>query len=123
MAVGVQGGPTEPQQHLILPAIPTGIDSSQVSEKLCNLWPRKILSGSLCVATQSSLRVHADTCRCSSVVLFLESDVAVVGLITVRTAQIWGRKIASEIIALNARSQDFGGDLCWNPPINSQQLI
>ena len=48
---------------------------------------------------------HADTCRYVSVVLFLESDVAVVGLITVRTAQIWGRKIASEIIALNARSQ------------------
>ena len=54
---GIGGGPTEPRQHLILQAITTGIDSSQVSEKLCNLWRRKILSGSLCVATQSSLRV------------------------------------------------------------------
>ena len=53
----------------------------------------------------------------ASVVLFLESDVAVVGLITVRTAQIWGRKIASEIIALNARSQDFGGLWRWNHPL------
>ena len=61
---------------------------------------------------------HADMCRCSSVVLFLGSDVAVVGLITVRTAQIWGRKIASEIVVLNARSQDFGGDWRWNHPLN-----
>ena len=97
--------------------ITTGIDSSQVSEKLCNLWQRKILSGSLCVATQSFVRVTADTCWCMSVVLFLESDVAVVGLITVRTAQIWGRKIASEIIASNARSQNFGGLWCWNHPL------
>ena len=50
---GIGGSPTEPQQHLIFQAITTGIDSSQVSEKLCNLWRRKILSGSLCVATQS----------------------------------------------------------------------
>ena len=116
--VGIGGGPTAPQQHLIFQAITAGIDSSQVSEKLCNLWRRKILSGSLCVATQSFVATHADTCRCTSVVLFLESDVAVVGLITVRTAQIWGRKIASEIIALNARSQDFGGDWRWNHPLN-----
>ena len=115
--VGIGGGPTAPQQHLIFQAITTGIDSSQVSEKLCNLWRRKILSGSLCVATQSFVATHADTCRCTSVVLFLESDVAVVGLITVRTAQIWGRKIASEIIALNARSQDFGGLWRWNHPL------
>ena len=115
--VRIGGGPTAPQQHLIFQAITTGIDSSQVSEKLCNLWRRKILSGSLCVATQSFVATHADTCRCTSVVLFLESDVAVVGLITVRTAQIWGRKIASEIIALNARSQDFGGPLRWNHPL------
>ena len=115
--VGIGGGPTTPQQHLIFQAITTGIDSSQVSEKLCNLWRRKILSGSLCVATQSFVATHADTCRYVSVVLFLESDVAVVGLITVRTAQIWGRKIASEIIALNARSQDFGGGWRWNHPL------
>ena len=117
MEVGIGGGPTAPQQHLIFQMITTGIDSSQVSEKLCNLWRRKILSGSLCVATQSFVATHADTCRYVSVVLFLESDVAVVGLITVRTAQIWGRKIASEIIALNARSQDFGGLWCWNHPL------
>ena len=115
--VGIGGGPTAPQQHLIFQAITAGIDSSQVSEKLCNLWRRKILSGSLCVATQSFVATHADTCRYVSVVLFLESDVAVVGLITVRTAQIWGRKIASEIIALNARSQDFGGPWRWNHPL------
>ena len=59
-----------------------------------------MLSASLCVATQSFVRVTADTCQCTSVVLFLESDVAVVGPMTVRTAQIRGRKIASEIIAL-----------------------
>lgn len=53
-------------------------------------------------------------------VLFLESDVAVVGLITVRKAQIWGRKITFEIMAPNARSRDFGGD--W-PCIDSQKLI
>ena len=97
-------------ETLIFHAMTAGIDSSQVSDKLCKLWRRKILSGSLCVATQSFVATHADTCRCTSVVLFLESDVAVVWLITVRTAQIWGRKIASEVIALNARSQDFGGD-------------
>ena len=114
--VGIGGGPTAPQQHLIFQAITTGIDSSKVSEKLCNLWRRKILSGSLCVATQSFVATHADTCRCTSVVLFLESDVAVVGLITVRMAQIWGRKIASGFIVLIARSQDFGGDWCWNHP-------
>ena len=68
---------------------------------------------------QSFVAPHADTRRCTSVVLFLESDVAVVhvGLMTVRTAQIWGRKIASEIISLNARSQDFGGLWCWNHPL------
>jgi hypothetical protein len=55
--VGIAGGPTAPQQHLIFQVITTGIDSSQVSEKLCNLWRRKILSGLLCVATQSSFRV------------------------------------------------------------------
>ena len=54
---GIGGGPTEPQQHLIFQTITTGIDSSQVSEKLCNLWRRKILSGSLCVATESFVRV------------------------------------------------------------------
>ena len=117
MEVGIGGGPTAPQQHLIFQAITTGIDRSQVSEKFCKLWRRKILSGSLCVATQSFVATHADTCRYVSVVLFLEADVAVVGLITVRTAQIWGRKIASEIIALNARSQNFGGDWCWNRPL------
>ena len=42
--------------------------------------------------------------------LFLASDVAVGGLITVRKVQIWGRKIVAEIMALNARSQDLGGD-------------
>ena len=109
--VGIGGGPTAPQQHLIFQAITAGIDSSQVSEKLCNLWRRKILSGSLCVATQSSLRVTL-----TRAVARL-SDVAVVGLITVRTAQIWGRKIASEIIALNARSQNFGGPWRWNHPL------
>ena len=113
----IGGSPTEPQQHLIFQAITTGIDSSQVSEKLYNLWRRKILSGLLCVATQCFVATHTDTCRYMSVVLFLESDVAVVGLITVRTAQIWGRKIASEIIALNARSQDFGGGWRWNHPL------
>ena len=32
--VGIGGDPTEPQQHLILQAITTGIDSSHVSDKL-----------------------------------------------------------------------------------------
>ena len=32
--VGIGRGPTEPQQHLILPAITTGMDGSQVSDKL-----------------------------------------------------------------------------------------
>jgi hypothetical protein len=105
----IGGSQTGPQQHLIFQMITTGIDSSQVSEKLCKLWRRKILSGSLCVATQSFVRVTLTSAVAQSVVLFLDSDVAVVGLITARTAQIWGRKIASEIIALNARSQDFGG--------------
>ena len=90
--VGIGGGPTAPQQHLIFQMITTVTNHSQVSEKLCNLWRRRILSGSLCVATQSFVATQADTCRCTSAVLFLESDVAVVGLITVRTAQIWGRK-------------------------------
>ena len=42
---------------------------------------------------------------------FLATDEAVGGLIAVRKVQIWGRNIVSEIMALNARSQDFGG-LC-----------
>ena len=37
---------------------------------------------------------------CTSVLLFLASDVAVGGLITVRKVQIWGRKIVFEIMAL-----------------------
>ena len=115
--VGIGGGPTAPQQHLIFQMITTGIDRSQVSEKLCNLWRRKILSGSLCVATQSFVRVTLTCAIALSAVLFLESDVAVVGLTTVRMAQIWGRKIASEIIALNARSQDFGGGWLFNHPL------
>ena len=32
--VGIEGGPTEPQQHLILQAITKRIDSSHVSDKL-----------------------------------------------------------------------------------------
>ena len=32
--VGIAAGPTNPQQHLILQAITTGIDSSQISDKL-----------------------------------------------------------------------------------------
>ena len=32
------GGPTNPQQHLILQAITAGIDISHVSDKLWNLW-------------------------------------------------------------------------------------
>ena len=48
------------------------------------------------------------------VLLFLASDVAVGGLITVSKVQIWGRKIGSETIALAERSQDFGGPLRYN---------
>ena len=116
MEAGIGGSQTGPQQHLIFQMITAGIDSSQVSEKLCNLWRKKFSV----VRSVLQLKVsfaYADACRCTSVVLFLESDVAVVGLITVRTAQVWGRKIASEIIALNARSEDFGGDWCWNHPL------
>ena len=68
------------------------VNSSVVSGKLCNLWQRKIPSGSLCVSTQSVVATHADTCCCMSVVLFLESGVAVVGLVKVQTSQIWGWK-------------------------------
>ena len=63
-----------------------------------------------CCASRGHVPLHV----CGAI---LESDEAVVGLITVRTAQIWGRKIASEIIALNARSQDFGGLWRWNHPL------
>ena len=63
----------------------------------------------LCVTWTRAL--HADM---HAVLLFLASDVAVGGLITVRKVQIWGRKIVSEIMALNARSQDFGGDWCYS---------
>ena len=117
MEAGIGGGPTEPQQHLIFHAITTGIDSSQVSEKLCNLWRRKILSGSLCVATQSFVRVTLTRAVARLWCYFWSQMWLLWGLITVRTAQIWGRKIASEIIALNARSQNFSGDSCWNHPL------
>ena len=33
---GIGGGPTAPQQHLIFQAITTGIDRSQVSERVCS---------------------------------------------------------------------------------------
>ena len=90
--VGIGGGPTAPQQHLIFQAITTGIDSSQVSEKLCNLWRRKILSGSLCVATQSSLRITLTRAVARLWCYFWSQMWLLWGLITVRTAQIWGRK-------------------------------
>ena len=66
--------------------------------------------------------LRADTSRALRadvhvVLLFLASDVAVGGLITVRKVQIWGRKIVAEIMALNARSQDFGGGWCCNHPL------
>ena len=51
------------------------------------------------------------------VLVSLVSDVAVGGLITVRKVQTWGRKIVSEIMAFNARSQDFGGPLRCNHPL------
>ena len=60
------------------------------------------------------LCIYLDMCCCTSAVLFLALDVAVGGLITVGKVQIWGRKIASGSIALNERSQDFGGAPCWN---------
>ena len=57
---------------------------------------------------------HADTCRCTFAVLFLESDVAVMGLMTVKKVQIWGRKVVSEIMVANARSRNCGGDWQYN---------
>ena len=44
---------------------------------------------------------------CTSVLLFLASDVAVGGLITVRKVQIWGHKIVSEILALKRKISRF----------------
>ena len=66
--------------------------------------------------------LHADTTRALRadvhvVLPFLASDVAVGGLITVRKVQIWGRKIMAGIMALNARSQGFGGLWCYNHPL------
>ena len=80
-------------------------------------WRGIILSGCRCVAAQKFRCACADTCHCTSVVLFLASDVAVGGLITVWKVRVWGRKIASEDIALNERSQDFSGALRWNHPL------
>ena len=87
---------TANSHRMLLLAITTRI----VSKKLRNLWRENILSGVCCVATQSFVAHHTDTCHCMAVVLFFwESNVAVVGLIRVRKAQIWGRKIASKIMA------------------------
>ena len=114
---GIGGGPTEPQQHLIFQTTTNRNRQFSSFRQTLQLVAKKNSQWfALCCNSKFRSR-HADTCRCTSVVLFLESDVAVVGLITVRTAQIWGRKIASEIIALNARSQDFGGDWRWNHPL------
>ena len=57
-------------------AIMTGIDSSQVSGNLGNLWPReRFLYGSRCKLKASSSRGHTPL---HVVALFLESDVGVV---------------------------------------------
>ena len=53
---------------------------------------------------KSFVACHWDMYHCASVVLFLESDLAVVGLIAARKVQIWGRKIESEIMAPDAGS-------------------
>lgn len=66
-----------------------------------------------CVATQSFVGRYADTCCCTSVVLFFVIRCGCCGVdhIMVRKVQICGRKIVSEIIDPNARSRDFGGGI------------
>ena len=80
---GIGGGPSAPQQHFFYFSSNSNGNRRFSSLKLRNLTK-------LCVETRSFVVRHDGMCRCTSVVLFLESDVAVVGLITVQTGQIWG---------------------------------
>ena len=59
---------------------------------------------SLCCISKFRCASRGHACcvqTCTSVLLFLASDVAVDGLITVWKVQIWGRNIVSEIMAFN----------------------
>ena len=93
----------------------TGIDSSHVSDKLCNLWRALVLSSLLCVATQSLVarpRGHVPLHVCGAIFLFLEVRCGCRGVDHGEEgADLGSKKSPLRLLLLNARSQDFGGPL------------